>query len=238
VTISLFIADLHLHDARPEITACFETFLQGPARQADQLFILGDLFESWVGDDQDGELPQRVAGKLRELSDTGVRCRFMAGNRDFLLGPDYCARAGMELIEEPYCLTLAGIDTVLLHGDILCSDDHDYQAFRRMVREPKWQRDFLARPLQERKRMAQAARAESQQHIRGATDAIMDVNVQAVADLFKSSGAQRIIHGHTHRPAIHNGGSDHERIVLGDWYTQGSALSITDRGAQLDTLST
>jgi UDP-2,3-diacylglucosamine hydrolase len=235
----LLISDLHLDGARPRITALFERFLREQARQATALYILGDLFEAWVGDDDDSELPARVAAALADLRANGVPVYFLAGNRDFLLGAGYARRAGLILLEDGVVHTLAGTPTLLLHGDTLCSDDEAYQAFRRQVRDPAWQRDFLARPLAERRDFAAQARVASRDHQQGTREALMDVNADAVAHALRAAGVSRMIHGHTHRPAIHDlmlDGTPAQRIVLGDWYEQGSLLRVTRDQAMLQDL--
>ena len=231
---TLFISDLHLDAARPAVTALFLDFLANEAPQADALYILGDLFEAWVGDDDPDPHHAEVADGLTALHRQGTPVRFVAGNRDFLLGDTYARRAGMERLTEPVRLDLGGIPTLLLHGDVLCTDDVEYQQFRAMVQNPAWQQEFLSRSLEERKALAGQARAESQR--RGAETAmeIMDVNEAAVEDLFRTHGVERVIHGHTHRPSIHRltvDGEPRERIVLGDWYEQGSVLRIDEQGA-------
>ncbi|MCE5232161.1 MAG: UDP-2,3-diacylglucosamine diphosphatase [Mizugakiibacter sp.] len=233
---TLFISDLHLDDARPQITALFERFLADEARAADALYILGDLFEAWVGDDDDAELPARVAAALRGVREAGVPVRFIAGNRDFLLGEDYACRAGMDLLADGSVVDLCGTPTLLLHGDTLCTDDAAYQAFRRQVRDPQWQRRFLAQPLATRKAFAEQARAASRAHTRSADYAIMDVNAEAVAAALRAAGVRRMIHGHTHRPAVHDfalDGAPAQRVVLGDWYEQGSVLRVDAGGVDL-----
>ena len=237
---ALLISDLHLDAARPQITALFERFLRGQARQATALYILGDLFEAWVGDDDDSELPARVAAATADLRAAGVPVYFMAGNRDFLLGADYARRAGLTRIDDGVVHTLAGTPTLLLHGDTLCTGDEAYQAFRRQVRDPAWQRDFLARPLAARKAFAAQARAASRSHQQRARAAIMDVNADAVTRALRAAGVTRMIHGHTHRPAIHDitlDGAPARRIVLGDWYEQGSVLRLTRETAELSSLA-
>ena len=237
---ALLISDLHLDTARPQITVLFERFLREQGRQATALYILGDLFEAWVGDDDDSELPARVAAALADLRAAGVPIYFMAGNRDFLLGADYARRAGLTRLDDGVVHTLSGTPTLLLHGDTLCTDDEAYQAFRRQVRDPAWQRDFLARPLAARKAFAAQARAASRSHQQHARAAIMDVNADAVAQVLRAAGVTRMIHGHTHRPAIHDitlDGAPAQRIVLGDWYEQGSVLRLTREAAELSSLT-
>jgi UDP-2,3-diacylglucosamine hydrolase len=226
---TLFISDLHLDEARPEIIALFESFLAGEARRADALYILGDLFEAWIGDDDDAPLPARVARALKALNDSGVPIHFIAGNRDFLLGADYARRAGMTLLDDGTLASLHGTPTLLLHGDTLCTDDAAYLAFRKQVRDPAWQQQFLSQPLAARRAFAQQARNASREHTSQTAMAIMDVNQRAVESALRDAHVTRMIHGHTHRPAIHDfasGGAPAQRIVLGDWYEQGSVLRV------------
>jgi UDP-2,3-diacylglucosamine hydrolase len=232
----LFISDLHLEDARPETTRWLQGFLQGPARKAEALYILGDLFEYWIGDDAPSATAVEVAAGLTDLGRAGVPSYFMHGNRDFLLGEDYAASAGLQLLPETRVADLYGTPTLLLHGDTLCTDDTEYQAIRRRVRNPEWQAAVLALPVPERLRMAREARDASMQHTGSATEAIMDVNGTAVRKAFTTHGVTRMIHGHTHRPARHRhrleNGSHAERIVLADWYRSGSYLRVTPEGAE------
>jgi len=237
---TLFISDLHLDAERPAITGLFGRFIDEEARRADALYILGDLFEAWVGDDDPSEAGAYVADKLRGLADAGVPVRFMRGNRDFLLGDAYARRAGVEILNDPAVISLHGKPVLLLHGDTLCSDDVAYQQFRTQTREPAWQRQFLAQPLDARLAFAQQARAASQAHqsglkAQGAMDAITDVSPATVEATFARYGVDTMIHGHTHRPMVHahEGG---KRIVLGDWYEQGSVLRADANGFQLSSL--
>ncbi len=230
---TLLISDLHLDPARPEITALFERFLLAEARQAEALYILGDLFDVWVGDDNDDPLPARVAVLLAQLSMTGVAVYFMVGNRDFLLGEAYAKRAGIHLLEDGCVHTIGGVPTVLLHGDVLCTDDAAYQSFRAEVRAPAWQAKFLAQPLVVRRTYAQQARVMSQAHTRDSSESLMDVNAEAVDATLRQSAVRRMIHGHTHRPAVHDLVLDSQpaqRIVMGDWYEQGSVLQVAAQG--------
>jgi UDP-2,3-diacylglucosamine hydrolase len=226
---TLFISDLHLDQSRPHIVDLYTELLGGAARKADAVYILGDLFESWIGDDDDAPLVERVATATRELSDSGVSVYFMHGNRDFLLGTDFAARAGMTLLNDPQTIELNGERILLMHGDTLCTDDVDYQKFRQLVRNPQWQQQFLAKPLAERRAFAAQARGESRKHTSSAKSEIMDVNSQAVAETMREHGVHRLIHGHTHRPATHRfdlDGETAERIVLGDWYEQDSLVWV------------
>ena len=227
---TLFISDLHLDESRPQIVEIFARFLRSGARRSDALYILGDLFESWIGDDDDAPLPARVATELRALRDSGIPIHFMRGNRDFLLGAGYADRAGMTLLRDPTVITLGGEPTLLMHGDTLCTDDVEYQEFRSIVRNPAWQKDFLGKPLTERRAFAEHARGESRKHTSSARPEIMDVNQKMVESTMREHGVRRLIHGHTHRPATHRfelDGRPAERIVLGDWYEQSSVLFMS-----------
>ena len=235
----LFIADLHLDPSRPGALAAFLDFLAGPAREASALFILGDLFEAWSGDDARPP-DEPVAPALRSLSNNGTKVFLMHGNRDFLMGEAFARDAGARLLAEPTLVTIDGAPTLLEHGDALCTDDHGYQAFRRQVRDPAWQAQFLALPVAERLAQARAARSRSGGDTAEKAESIMDVNQQAVAERLRTFDARRLIHGHTHRPAIHDHEVDQksrQRIVLGDWFTQGSVLKARDGQFQLMTLS-
>ncbi|MEI2454259.1 UDP-2,3-diacylglucosamine diphosphatase [Lysobacter firmicutimachus] len=242
---TLFISDLHLDPERPQIAELFGRFVRDEARGADALYILGDLFEAWVGDDDPAETGAFVAAELKALAESGVPVHFIRGNRDFLLGTDYAARAGMRLLPDPSVVLLYGRPTLIGHGDQLCTDDVAYQQFRAQTRHPAWQAQFLAQPLAARLAFAQQARAASKAHQAGLRDAgrmetITDVSPQTVAETFARYGTDRIIHGHTHRPAVHAlevGGRACERIVLGDWYEQGSVLRVDRDGARLQSLS-
>lgn len=238
---TFFVSDLHLDPARPAATDAFLQFLAGPARQVAALYILGDLFEVWLGDDDDSPLAETICTALRALSDSGVAVHFVRGNRDFLLGPDYAARCGMRLLPDPCVIELHGTPTLLMHGDLLCSADHGYQQFRRQVRSPQWQAEFLAQPLPARAAFAASARQASHAHQQDLDETTTDVDPDTVLQLLRQYGIDRLIHGHTHRPAIHaikDDSRDRQRIVLGDWYTQGSVLSMAaDGGARLSTVS-
>lgn len=237
---TLFIADLHLDPARPRITELFERYLASDeVRQADALYILGDLVEAWIGDDDDAELPARIARAIRGVRDAGVPVYFMVGNRDFLLGQDFARRAGFELLDDGTVHTLHGQPTLLMHGDVLCTDDVAYQAVRQQVRTPQWQAQILAMPLEARRAFAAKAREDSRAHTGSTMETIMDVNADAVADAMRQAGVTRLIHGHTHRPAVHRfqlDGQTAERIVLGDWYEHGSVLKVDEHGVTLHGL--
>jgi UDP-2,3-diacylglucosamine hydrolase len=233
----LFIADLHLDDNRPHITSLFEHYLASDeVRHADALYILGDLVEAWIGDDDDAELPERIARATRTVSDAGVPVYFMVGNRDFLLGEAFAERAGFTLLDDGTVHDLYGTPTLLMHGDALCTDDVAYQAVRRNVRTPEWKAQVLAMPLQARRAFAAQAREDSRAHTGSTQETIMDVNAGAVADALRRAGCRHLIHGHTHRPATHRfdlDGHTAERIVLGDWYEQGSVLLASPEKREL-----
>jgi UDP-2,3-diacylglucosamine hydrolase len=223
----LFVSDVHLDASAPEAIEQFLDFLKVHALHAEGLYILGDLFETWVGDDDEDPAKARVCAALRELTTAGVAVFIIHGNRDFLLGQDFCRRTGCTFLEDPIIVELDGESVLLTHGDALCTDDHAYQALRSSVRTPDWQRRFLALPLAARERLAQQARAGSQAHTARVVKEIMDVNAQAVETSFRALSVRRMIHGHTHRPAVHDtviDGASAQRIVLGAWYEQGSYL--------------
>jgi len=236
---TLFISDLHLDDRRPETTALLNNFLQDEAMTADALFILGDLFEFWLGDDVPSRCSTDVANALSGLALAGVPCYFMHGNRDFLLGDRYASLAGLQLIPEEHVIDLYGERVLLMHGDSLCTDDVAYQQFRALARNPLYQQDFLAKTPQERLQIALQARDASAEHKGGAGMNIMDVNHAAVKGAFERHNVLRMIHGHTHRPATHDlevQGRSAQRIVLGDWYTQGSVLRVQPGSYELSPL--
>jgi UDP-2,3-diacylglucosamine hydrolase len=238
---TLFIADLHLDPSRPQITDLFERYLADEeVRHADALYILGDLVEAWIGDDDDAELPARIATATRAVRDAGVPVYFMVGNRDFLLGPAFAARAGLTLLDDGTVHDIHGRRTLLMHGDVLCTDDVAYQAVRNQVRTPEWQAQILAMPLHARRAFAAKAREDSKTHTGNTMESIMDVNADAVAEAMRKAGVTRLIHGHTHRPAVHDfqlAGTPAQRIVLGDWYEQGSVLRVDADGVELRGLA-
>ncbi|NNF51894.1 MAG: UDP-2,3-diacylglucosamine diphosphatase [Gammaproteobacteria bacterium] len=236
---TLFISDLHLDASRPDITGQFVEFLREQATGAEFLYILGDLFEAWVGDDDPEPEKQRAVAALRALSDSGVPVYFMHGNRDFLIGARFAREAGCTLLPDPCRVSLHGSEVLLMHGDTLCTDDVEYQAFREMTRDPSWQQQFLSLPLAQRLAMAEEARAESLASTRGKPESIMDVNQQAVVETMREEKVRLLLHGHTHRPAVHDfeiDGRAAQRIVLGDWYTQGSVVYWDDSGFRLESL--
>ena len=227
---TLFISDLHLDDRRPETTSLFMQFLHVETANADALYILGDLFEYWLGDDVPSQCATQVADALTSLVNKGIPCFFMHGNRDFLLRESYAKQAGVSLLPDEYVVDLYGEQVLLMHGDSLCTDDIPYQQFRNLVRKPAWQDDFLNKTPPERLQVAMQARDASAAHKGNVGMEIMDVNQGEVVAAFERHGVQKMIHGHTHRPATHDleaNGKPAQRIVLGDWYTQSSVLRVT-----------
>jgi UDP-2,3-diacylglucosamine hydrolase len=227
---ALFISDLHLAEDRPQANERFIAFLEGEARAAQALYILGDFFEYWIGDEDLGEpFNAVIAGLLRGLSRHGTELYFMHGNRDFLVGAGFCEATGARLLEDPTVVQLEGEPTLLMHGDTLCTDDHDYQAWRRTARDPAWQAAFLAKSLAERRGTIMALREKSKAVIQAKPAEIMDVNDSAVREAFRRHGVRRLVHGHTHRSGHHRvevDGRACERWVLPDWYGRGGYLEV------------
>lgn len=235
---TLFISDLHLDPTRPDIEALFHRFLAGPARRAEALYILGDLFETWAGDDIDGVRHAGTLDALRRLTAI-TPVRVMVGNRDFLLGAGFEAATGCRLLDDPQLIDLDGVPTVLSHGDQLCTADIGYQRFRRLVRNRWLQRAYRSLPAHARARLVGNLRARTAARTQGKPAEITDVTPAAVVELFRTTKARRLIHGHTHRPGVHALTVDNiarERIVLGDWYTQGSVLRCAAGRTQLARL--
>lgn len=242
MTATLFIADLHLTPERPGAAASFRSFLEQRAVHADALYLLGDLFEAWVGDDDlVSPFNAAIAVALKQVSDAGVPVYFLPGNRDFLVGPGLARAAGFSLLQDPTRVDLYGTPTLLAHGDTWCTDDAPYQAFRAQVREPAWRATFLDKPLAERHAIVAALRERSEQAKADKRPDIMDVNPVAVAEAFRHHGVSRIIHGHTHRPARHEHLIDdrsRERWVLPDWYdTSAGYLACDATGCRAEAWS-
>lgn len=234
---TLFISDLHLSPRRPHIAESFISLLQGEARGADALYILGDLFEYWIGDDAAEQLGYApVIREIRALSDAGVPVYFMRGNRDFLAGDGFADDTGCRILADPTVIDLYGERALLMHGDFLCTDDLEHQEFRRTVDDPHWQREFVGKPVEARMEMARQAREQSAEHKDSVSMEIMDVNADAVRRAFDEHGVGLMIHGHTHRPAVHDSGAPAgtRRIVLGDWYEQSSILRCSPGVQELD----
>jgi UDP-2,3-diacylglucosamine hydrolase len=229
--LSLLVSDVHLCEERPAQVERFIALLEGPARRADSLFVLGDLFEYWVGDeDCSSPLPHKVIAAFSALAGSGCKTYFVCGNRDFLIGQEFATQAGMTCLDDPCVVDLQGTSTILMHGDLLCTDDTAYLAFREQVRNPNWQQQFLAQPLTVRHHIARGATVESGKAKQAKTEQIMDVTETAVAKVFQQFGVKRLIHGHTHRPAYHQhlvDGELKERWVLPDWYGPGGYLQVT-----------
>jgi UDP-2,3-diacylglucosamine hydrolase len=235
--LSLFISDLHLCASRPHITTAFLDFLKNTASHASALYILGDLFEYWAGDDDLGDVNhQTIVSAFRALADSGVKLYFMHGNRDFLISSQFCNAAKITLLHDPYLINLHGKPVLLSHGDELCTDDASYQEFRHLVRDSNWQKEFLSLPLQSRKEKIESIRGRSELEKSQKSVEIMDVNQEAVFNLLKKYHyPELLIHGHTHRPNQHHFQLDEHQItrwVLGDWYEQGSYLACDQYGCQ------
>jgi len=233
---TLFISDLHLDPARPDITQLFGEFVDGEARKADALYILGDLFEAWVGDDDPEPAHRDVIAAIAALARGGTLVYVMRGNRDFLIGERFCADSGAILLEDPAIVTIAGAPALISHGDGLCIDDRAYQKLRALVRDGRVRAGFARLPLDARRRLATEARAGSREHLATAGDYITDVNQSAVEAVMRDAGVALMIHGHTHRPGIHRFESDgvaHTRIVLGAWHDEAMVLRSDPSGYAL-----
>jgi len=236
---TLFISDLHLSGERENITKLFIKFLDQRASKADALYILGDLYEVWPGDDMIQPDYLSSISKLKQLADNGLPLYVMQGNRDFLMSEKFAEVSGANLIEDPTIIDLYGTPTLLMHGDTLCTDDVDYQKFRAMVRDPGWKEKFFSLPNDERLAMTSKYRKVSKVETAKKSMDIMDVNQQAVETVMQEHNIKQLIHGHTHRPAIHDFSVNNEkmkRIVLGDWFEQGSVLVCNESGCQLESI--
>jgi UDP-2,3-diacylglucosamine hydrolase len=236
---TLFVSDLHLDASEPAAGEQFMQFLAGRARDSEALYILGDLFESWVGDDDDEPYRAGICAALSALTAAGVPCYVMHGNRDFLLGRGFEARTGAFLVTDPLIVELYGEPVLLTHGDALCTADRAYQRLRTLVRAPRWQRRFLRLPLAVRRSLAARARSGSRRHLQRVTYEIMDVDPAAVVAAMRACQVRSLVHGHTHRPAVHAlsiEGAAARRIVLGAWHEAGSCLAWDRQGPQLLSL--
>lgn len=240
---TLFISDLHLDGSRPDITDQFLKFLSHEAAQAEALYILGDLFEAWIGDDDPDPDKRRAIAALKSVTSHGVPCYVMHGNRDFLLGRRFCRDTGAHLLDDGTVVNLYGKRVLLMHGDTLCTDDPAYQRLRRIVRNPFVKLFLRSLSLKQRQRLAEKMRAGSKAHIEAmdqSAPSIMDVNDAAVVETFRRFDVHYLVHGHTHRPAVHRlqiDGHEATRIVLGDWYDQGSVLRWSADGFELAGLA-
>ena len=237
---AIFVSDLHLAAQRPVMAAAFTRLLRSEARQAAQLYILGDLFDYWIGDDDLADpLHAGVAAEQSALATSGCRVFFMPGNRDFLLGPRFCEATGTRLLGDYERITLDGQPVLLTHGDLLCTDDTRYMTLRAELRSKSWQRDFLARPLAERRQIASDLRQLSATEVAAKDDYIMDVNQGAVERTMREHDVTLLVHGHTHRPAVHRfslDGRPAARIVLGAWYHDPSFMRWTEAKFALEQL--
>jgi len=242
---SVFLSDVHLDPQSPEISAQLFNFLTALPTSTERLYIVGDLFEAWIGDDAPGEIGERVIATLATLAERGIELFFTHGNRDFLIGESFAERARCTLLNEATLIDCYGTKVLLMHGDSLCTDDIEYQQLRSMVRNPQWQASILAMEIPQRLALAQQMRASSAAQMQHKSEEIMDVNSTAVLHALEEFGVNVLLHGHTHRPAIHNL-SDHQavsaletkwRIVLGDWYTQGSVVYWSEQGFTLTQLA-
>ena len=238
----LLISDLHLDAARPAHPVALKALLQRHAGKADALYVLGDLFETWIGDDDDNDFNRDIIAAFRAFSRTSSQLFFMHGNRDFALGDSFCAATGGAMLPEGHMADFYGTPVLLMHGDSLCTHDTKYQAFRQMVRNPQWQADMLAKPLEQRRMMAQMMRMQSQQSNANKASNIMDVTPEEVVRVMEAAHATQLIHGHSHRPAVHDvlltNGNGGKRWVLGDWNTLGwQIVADSDKGLRLESFA-
>jgi len=230
---TLFISDLHLDSSRPQVTQAFYRFLDERTDNTEALYILGDFFEAWIGDDDDAELCLEVKARLKSLSQQ-TQVYIMHGNRDFLYGPKFCQDTGATLLNDPCLIDLYGIPTLLMHGDSLCTDDQEYMAFRQQARSPQWQQQLLSQPLIARRALAAQLRQQSKSMSALKAEDIMDVNASEVASQLNTHNCHRLIHGHTHRPARHKLAElNAERIVLGDWHDKAWCIEATEQDLKL-----
>lgn len=235
-----FISDLHLDTGRPDITRRFLQYLGSRGRDAGAIYILGDLFEAWIGDDDQSDMNQSVCQGLRQCAASGTPVFVMHGNRDFLLGERFAEQSNTTLLQDPTLIDLYGTPTLLMHGDLLCTDDTEYLSFREMVHDSQWQTGFLVKSLEQRSKIAVDMRALSKEKTSDKAESIMDVNQQAVIQTMTENQVPRLIHGHTHRPDVHElliANKPARRFVLGDWYEQGSVLECSPGGCELQSIA-
>ena len=231
-----FISDLHLSEKHPELTQAFFKFLNESKEACTHLFILGDLFETWIGDDDNSSLHSEIKTALKSFTTNGPETFFIHGNRDFLVGEVFAKETGVTILPDPYTLEINGQKVILSHGDFLCTDDKDYIEFRNQVRDQNWQNSFLKKSLNERKQIAASLRVDSKEATAKKSDAITDVNKETVEDFINKHQPLLFIHGHTHRPNVHDVGQS-KRIVLGDWGDYGWLLSINGQEFNLEKFS-
>jgi len=237
---TFFISDIHISEQYPEIGEQLIDFLENQAQQSDALYILGDLFEYWLGDDDTNPEYKKIQSALKLFTDKKTPTYFIHGNRDFLIGETFAHETGIKILSDPSIIELYGERILISHGDIFCTDDVEYQSSRKQTRDPNWQKMILEKPLKERKVFANEAREKSSIYTQKINEVLMDVNQSETNKTFEKYGLNRIIHGHTHKPAIHNSminGELYKRIVLGDWYEQGSVLKWDQSGPELVTLN-
>jgi UDP-2,3-diacylglucosamine hydrolase len=237
---TLFISDLHLEADRPDIGDQFLEFLKAEAKDAEALYILGNFFEAWVGDDDPNTYYAVIKMAIRTLVNNGVPVFFMHGDRDFMIGRKFANETGTTILPDPYAVTMYGQKTLLSHGDMLCTEDPQYQQVRTMTRNPEWQERMMAKPLRDRLALAEQSRLQSLERTINLSMKITDVNQEKVRDVIIEHGVDVLLHGHTHRPAIHTidlGNRTAKRIVLGDWYKQGSVVRWNLGGATLSELA-
>ncbi|WP_318514663.1 UDP-2,3-diacylglucosamine diphosphatase [Photobacterium leiognathi] len=235
---TLFISDLHLSASRPDMTACFLRFMAEDTANIDALYVLGDLFEMWIGDDEESPFLQQIKQAFKTLTDSGIPCYFVHGNRDFLIGKRFSQQTGVQLLPEHSVVDLYGKPTLLLHGDTLCIEDEAYQRYRKKVHNKFIQWLFFRIPLSKRIQIGEKFRNNSSKNNQMKSQSIMDVTASEVVRVMKEFHVDQMIHGHTHRPDIHSLTVDDKpatRIVLGDWYEHGSVLVVTPDGYQLET---
>lgn len=231
-----FASDLHLDPSTPDIAGRFLRFLAGPARGAEALFLLGDLFEAWIGDDDPEPAHREVIAAVAAVAAAGTRVFVMRGNRDFMIGARFCDESGATLLDDPSLVTIAGERVLLTHGDGLCTDDRAYQKLRGLVNDPGLRGAFARLPIEARRRLAAEARAGSREHLAQASTYITDVNAAAVARVFEDAGVGLMIHGHTHRPGVHRhpaSRGERTRIVLGAWHDEAHVIRWDDSGWKL-----
>ena len=234
-----FISDLHLNEDRPDITKAFLNFLENTARKAEKLYILGDLFEAWIGDDNQNEFISEIQNALIKINKT-TKVFFMHGNRDFLIGPEFASSARMKILNDPVVEEMFGNPVLLMHGDLLCIEDIDYQKFRKVSRDIKWQTEFLNKSLEERRRIAQDLRSASKEATGQKKEEIMDVSESEVIKMIRESSVNLLIHGHTHRPNSHNIDLENhtaKRMVLGDWDEYGWYIWMDSNSCELNKFS-
>jgi UDP-2,3-diacylglucosamine hydrolase len=233
-----FISDLHLDPQQPQVVEGFLNYLESTAQKADALYILGDFFEAWIGDDFSNTFTRQIIKALRSFNDRGIPVFFMHGNRDFLIGETFIEQTGCQLLGDPTEIDLFGRKALLMHGDTLCTDDIDYQNFRKTVRDPQWQIEFLGQSLEARLAIAQNLRAMSKEKTGQKKEQLMDVSASAVVRIMADHGVDLLIHGHTHRPAAHQlevAGKSAQRYVLGDWGDKGWQIIADQTGIKLES---